>query len=299
MKFFKNMFAFKLNDKEISEEQLTQKLEKFKIVPCGRSEEKSIGWTEALDEDDSLAFKINKGIYLFNLKTEEKSVPAAVIGQQIKERIKETVKNGGEYPSKKEIKSLKEELKFSLLSQAFVKPSYTVGYLDFKNGVLVVDAASPGKADKFTSFLRDTLGTLDLELINPDKDVSEIMGDWLKNKKAEKPFEIGTSCMFKEKSGERGKISISQHILTTEEMIKHLENENIVDKMDMVWQKRVSFSLNSAFRVSKIKFLDIVVDQIQEDLGESEDQHALMQASMQIMVEDFAEIITDLQKSFS
>lgn len=299
MSFFKNIFAFQLNEQEINEDKLIEKLEKFRIVPCGRHDEKSIGWDDYLDNEDSVIFKVSKGVYLLNLKVEDKNVPAAVISEKIKEKIKEIVKGGGEYPSKKEIKSMKEEVKHDLLGQAFVKPSFIVGYLDFKNKLLVVDASSPGKADKFNSFLRDSLGSLDIDIINPEKDVSDVMGEWLKSKKAERPFDIGNSCMFKEKSGESGKITVSQQDLTTEDIIKHLENDNIIEKMDIVWQKRVSFSLNSAFRVSKVKFLDIVNEQIEEELGESDDQYAILKATMEIMTGDFAEIIIDLKKSFS
>ncbi len=299
MSFFKSLFAFKLNESEISEDKIIEKLEKFRIVPCGKHDEKSVGWDDFLDEDDSIIFKVNKGVYLLNLKTEEKSVPASVVGQKIKERIKAMVKSGENYPTKKELKSLKEEIKHDMLSQAFVKPSFTVGYIDFKNGLLVVDASSPSKADKFNSFLRDSLGSLDIDIINPEKDVSEVMGEWLKNKKAERPFEIGNSCMFKERSGNNGKITVSQHDLATEEIIQHLENDNIVEKMDIIWQKRVSFALNSAFRISKVKFLDIVNEQITEELGESDDKYAVLKAEMEIMTGDFAEIVRDITKSFS
>lgn len=299
MSFFKSLFAFKLNESEISEDKIIEKLEKFRIVPCGKHDEKSVGWDDFLDEDDSIIFKVNKGVYLLNLKTEEKSVPASVVGQKIKERIKAMVKSGENYPTKKELKSMKEEIKHDMLSQAFVKPSFTVGYIDFKNGLLVVDASSPSKADKFNSFLRDSLGSLDIDIINPEKDVSEVMGEWLKNKKAERPFEIGNSCMFKERSGNNGKITVSQHDLATEEIIQHLENDNIVEKMDIIWQKRVSFALNSAFRISKVKFLDIVNEQITEELGESDDKYAVLKAEMEIMTGDFAEIVRDITKSFS
>jgi DNA recombination-dependent growth factor C len=67
----------------------------------------------------------------------------------------------------------------------------------------------------------------------------------------------------------------------------------------IVWQKRISFSVNSAFRVTGVKFLDIVQETIKEELGESDDKYALMKAEMEIMVGDFAEIVQDLVKAFS
>lgn len=296
---FKNIYAFTLNESEITESTLTEKLEKYRITPIGKFDEKSMGWDDILEEEENLLFKVNKSAYILKLKTEEKSVPSSVIGEELKKRIKEMVANGDEYPTKKEKKVMKEDIKHDLLNRAFVKPSHITGYIDFTNKLLVVDAASPAKADKFNSFLRDTLGSLDLDLINPENDVSETLGNWLKEKKCPKPFEIGENCLFKERSGNAGKINVSNHDLTVDEIISHLEKEKIVDKMDIVWQKRISFSINSAFRVTKVKFLDVVHERIKEDLGESSDAYAIMRAEMEIMVGDFAEVIEDLVKVFS
>jgi recombination associated protein RdgC len=297
--FFKNIYAFTLNEAQISETTLLDKLEKFRITPIGKHEEKTQGWDDYLDDEENLVFKVNQSAFLLKLKTEEKSVPASVIGEVLKKRVKELVASGEDYPSKKAMKQMKEEIKHDLLDRAFVKPSYINGYIDFKNKLLVVDASSPAKADKFNSFLRDTLGSLDLDIINPEKDVSATLGGWLNDKKCPRPFEIGENCLFKESSGNAGKISVSNHDLTAEEIVHHLDNDKIVDKMDIVWQKRVSLSLNSAFRVSKVKFLDIVQEQIQEDLGESDDKYAILKAEMEIMIGDFAEIVQDLVKAFS
>ncbi len=297
--WFKNIYAFKLNEKEISESQLTEKLEAQRIQPVGKYDEKSVGWDDILNEEENLVFKVSKSAYILNLKTEEKSVPSSVIGEEVKKRIKEMLSSGEQHPSKKEIKVMKEEIKHDLLNRAFVKPSNIKGYIDFENNLLVVDASSPAKADKFNSFLRDTLGSLDIDLINPENDVSETMGNWLKDKKCARKFEIGENCLLKERSGNAGKINVSNHDLTATEILSHLDQEKIVDKMDLIWQKRVSFSLNSAFRISKVKFLDIVQEQLKEDLGESDDEYAMLKAEMEIMIGDFAEIVSDLVNAFS
>lgn len=62
--------------------------------------------------------------------------------------------------------------------------------------------------------------------------------------------------------------------------------------------KRISFSIDEKFKINKVKFLDIVKEQIKEDLGESDDEYAIVQSSLFIMIEDFAELISDLQKIF-
>lgn len=297
--WFKNIYAFKLNESEISEKDLTSKLEKFRLVPCGKHDQKSVGWEDVLEDEENLVFKVGKSSYILNLKFEEKNVPSSTVQEELKKRIKEIVKNGGDYPSKKESKIMKEEILHDLIPRAFVKTSSISGYIDFKHNLLVVDASSPAKADKFVAFLRDSLGSLDIDIINPENDVSLTMGNWIKEGKCSRPFELGDNCLFKEQSGTGGKINVSHHDLTSEEITQHLENDKIVEKMDIVWQKRVSFSINSAFRISKVKFLDIVEETLKEELGESDDKYTVLKATMEIMVEDFAEIIGDVVKAFS
>lgn len=297
--FFKSIYAFKLNEKEISEKDLLAKLENFRIVPCGKNDKSSVGWTDVLDEEESLCFKVGKSAYILNLKFEEKNIPASYVQEELKKKIKTIVKEGGEWPNKKEMKVMKEDIIQELIPRAFAKVSSINGYLDFANQLLVIDASSPGKADKFNGFLRESLGSLDIDIINPENDVSITMGNWIKEGKSVRPFEIGDNCLLKEQSGDASKITVANHDLTVEEITQHLDNGKIVEKMDLVWQKRVSFSVNSAFRISKVKFLDIVQEQLNEEMGESDDNYALMQASMQIMIGDFAEIINDVVKAFS
>lgn len=297
--FYKNIYAFKLNESELSESDIVSKLEKYRLVPCGKHDPKAVGWDDVLDDDENLVFKVGKSAYLLNLKFEEKNVPSSTVAAELKKRVKDIVKEGGQYPTKKEMKVMKEEIIHDFIPRAFVKSSTINGYIDFKNKLLVVDASSPAKADKFNSFLRDSLGSLDIDIINPENDVSITMGNWLKDSKCPRPFELGDSCLFKEQSGTGSKINVSHHDLTAEEITQHLDTGKIVENMDIVWQKRVSFSVNSAFRISKVKFLDIVNDQLKEELGESEDNYAVLSATMEIMTGDFAEIISDLVKVFS
>lgn len=298
--FFKNIFPYKLNTKEIRESEVQKLTEEFRIVPLPDTEARNQGWDNFIDSEQDIAFKVGSSAYMLKLKIQDKSVPGSAVNEVLKERIKEIKDNGGTVPSKKEQKIMKEDIMAVLLSKIpkeFIKSSYITGYLDFKNGLLVVDSSSNGKTDLFLDALRQTFDGLEIESISAKEDVSSTLGDWIIESKAEHPFDLGDNSTFKDPLGD-SKITVNKQDLTAEEVRNHLSKGKIVEKVDLVWQKRISFSIDEKFKINKVKFLDIVKEQIKEDLGESDDEYAIVQSSLFIMIEDFAELISDLQKIF-
>jgi len=295
--FYKNIFPYKLNSKEIKENELQKMLEDKRILPLDETESKNQGWDNYLDSENDLAFKVGTSAYLLKLKIQSKVINSSSVKETLKERIKEIIENGGARPSKKEQKAMIEDIIAVKLPTADIASSYIFGYLDFKNGFLVIDSSSAGKTDAFLEILRNTVDGLELDPISAQEDVSTTLGDWMKASQADDPFDLGDNVKLKDPLGD-AKITANKQDLTAEEIKNHLSKGKIVEQLDLVWQKRISFSLNEKFKISKVKFLDIAKEQIKDDLGESDDERAIAQSSLFIMVEDFAELISDLQKIF-
>jgi len=295
--FYKNIFPYKLNSKEIKEHDLEKMLQAEQIKPLDSMEQKNSGWDNYLDTESEFSMKVGTSAYLLKLKIQTKIINSSVVKETLKERIKEIVGNGGVRPSKKEQKAMIEDIIAVKLPTAEIAPSYIHGYLDFKNGYLIIDSSSAGKTDAFLEKLRETIEDLDFDPINAQEDVSSTLGEWMKSSKAEDPFTLGDNVKLKDPLGD-SKITANKQDLTAEEIRNHLSKGKIVEQLDLVWAQRISFSINEKFKINKIKFLDIVKDQIKEDLGESSDDRAMAQSSLYIMVEDFAEVISDLQKFF-
>ena len=94
-----------------------------------------------------------------------------------------------------------------------------------------------------------------------------------------------------------GVISVKKHDVDTEEVTQHIENGKTAVKLELVWQKRVRFSLTSKFEIKSIKMEDIIKEDIKDELGDSKDIYNEFQANMLMMTGDFAEIISDLERS--
>ena len=291
--WFKNIFGFKLNEEEYDNKIFQEKLETKQIKPCGKNDLDAFGWTPIFDDEDELFQKVS-GSYILKYKQEKKNIPNKVVQERLKKKIKEHFKETSQKANREEKDNFKEAIILEMAQTAFVESSYINGYIDFKNKFLIIDTASAKTADAFLSLLRESLGSIDVDILEPEYDAVDKMTDWLSEGSATKPFELEEGCVLKDMMGVGSKITADKHDLDVDEIKKHVSEGKKVDELDLNWHERINFRLCSDFKVKKIKFQDIVNDSVEEELGESDDQYAKYNASMFIMVEDFAEMLTDL-----
>jgi recombination associated protein RdgC len=109
-----------------------------------------------------LVHVVNKQM-LMMLGTEKKLLPGSVITQVAKARAAELEEQQGFPPGKKAMKELKERVADELLPRAFSIRSNVWTWIDPVNGWLVVDAASPAKADDVIKLLLKAVDKLPLE----------------------------------------------------------------------------------------------------------------------------------------
>lgn len=293
--WFKNIFAFKLNEEQYDDKEFQGQLEDKQIKPCGKNDLESFGWCPIFDDEEELYQKVS-GAYVLKYKHEKKNIPNKVVQERLKKKIKEHIKESGQKPNREEKDNFKEAIVLEMAQTAFIESSYINGYLDFKNKYLIIDTSSAKSADAFLSLLRESVGSIDVDILEPDFDPADKMTEWLSEGSATDPFELEEGCVLKDTMGLGSKITADKHALDVEEIQKHIEEGKRVEELDLNWHERVNFRLCSDFKIKKIKFQDVVNESVEEELGESDDQYAVYSASMYIMIEDFAEMLTDLLK---
>jgi recombination associated protein RdgC len=294
--WYSTISAYKYNDKfNISEEEFLEKLKEHKIEPCGKSSLKTIGWDPLLIDDDSTLCIKASGAYLLKLKIEEKLIPSAIVKEETEKEVSKREKQSGNKLSKSDKNDIKEGIIAKMKAQAFVKSSYIYGYLDVKNEKLVVNG-SASKADIFTNYLRNTLGSLDVEILEPDFELNTVLTDVLLDPSKFKKFDIGYECKLKDFLDGRATITAKDQDLFSDEIKDHVTSGKQVESLALVWEKRISFKLNHEFKITGIKPLDIIKEQADESGGESTDAYSKIVSNMFIMVEDFNELIDDLLK---
>lgn len=295
--WFKNIQVYKLDGVEKrTEEDLEKMLLTNKFEACKPTELVKTGWDFIYKDDaeNKLTRKVGQSFF-FNLKTECKIIPSNVVKDKLEERIKEVSKqNDGKKLNKDEKNDLKDAIILKMAQTAFSKNSNVFSYVDFKNNFFVVETSSAKKAEEVIGYLRTTLGgSFNVTPVVISERVPDIITGFVSQNMKMQKFEFLQNFDLKDLNG--SKISFKNHdIVDCLEVKNHLDKGHKIIRQDMLWQKRIKFSLNEKSEIRSIKPEDHVKQSLKESLGESNDYHNEFQVSMLMMTEDYAEIVNDL-----
>jgi len=261
--WFKNLSIFRLTeDFTLSPEDLEQKLGALSFRPCGNQEESTFGWTSPLGKTSEQLVHAANGFMMICGKKEEKVIPAAVVNEMVQEKILEAEDQQGRKLSKKERTAIKDELIFELLPRAFTFSNKTYAYIDPKGGWLIVDAASSKKAEDLLSLLRKCLGSLPAVPLNTIEKPIATMTAWLINNEAPADITIEDECELRAPEEEGGIIRCKRHDLSLPEIKNHLDTGKEVIKLAVSWADRLSFIIDENLAIKRLKFLDLIQDQV-------------------------------------
>lgn len=269
--WFKNLSIFRLTEEfALTPVELEEKLSQIAFRPCGQHEEATFGWTAPLGKTSQQLVHAANGFMMICVKKEEKVLPAAVVNEMLQEKILEAEDQQGRKLAKKERAAIKDELIFELLPRAFTFSNKTYAYIDPKGGWIVVDAASAKKAEDLLSLLRKCLGSLPAVPLNTvDKPVA-VMTDWLINNQPPADITIEDECELRSPEEEGGTIRCKRHDLSLPEIKNHLDTGKEVIKLAVSWADRLAFIIDENLAVKRLKFLDLIQEQVTDTETSSE-----------------------------
>ncbi len=294
--WFKNLSIFRLTETfTLSPEELEEKLEALVFRPCGSHEEFSLGWVSPIGKAAPLVHSAN-GFMMICTKKEERVLPSSVLNEMVQEKIAETEEEQGRKLSKKERTTIKDELIFELLPRAFTFSRKLYAYIDVKGGFLVVDSASANKAEDLLSLLRKCLGSLPAVPLNTVEKPIATMTEWLITQQTPNDITIEDECELRSPEEAGGVIRCKRHDLSLPEIKNHLDIGKQVIKLALNWDDRLSFILDENLSVKRLKFLDLIQDQVSEI--NVEDEAARFDVDFSIMSLELANFIPRLLAIF-
>lgn len=296
--WFKNLAIYRFNEPfSLTAEALEQKLQQSVFHACGAHDEFSYGWTTPLGKASDLLVHANNGFMMLCAKKEEKVIPASVINEMLQERISEVEEREARKLPQKERARIKDELVFELLPRAFSFSRKTWAYIDAKGGWLVVDAASPKKAEDLLTLLRKCLGSLPVVPVTAEHKPAAIMTGWLLTQKTPKNLVIEDECELRSPEEEGGIIRCKRHDLALPEIKNHLDSGKQVIKLALSWSERLAFILDENLSVKRLKFLDLIQEQAADI--EAYDDTERFDADFSIMTAELAGFIPRLLEFFN
>ena len=273
-------------------EELEAGLEEHEFKPCQANDTYRLGWVNAAN---SMAegFTYSQGKFvLVTLKKEEKILPASVVKEEMEERAQVIEEKEQRKLRKKEKQELKEHVVTQLLPKAFSRSRLTSAYIDLESGLLVVDSSSGTKADEFTSFLRQTMGTLPIRFIALNEAPSVHFSDWIKKDQTPAPFLDADNCELKSGDGSGTVIRCKGTESLTDSISNHIDNGMQVTQLALEWDEKLSFILDEEFKIKRIKFLDTLKEQLQ-DSSETEAAERFA-ADFSLMTLEFSRLFNEL-----
>ena len=258
---FKNIIVYRIDPSwSKTTAQIEAGLSLVRFMPCGASQEKSIGWTPPRDQKFGILVESVGGQWMLRLTTEAKVLPSSVVKRRAEERIEKIEELTGRKPSRMEKKDIRDETLLELLPKAFTRISNTTVWIDPTARLLVIDASGQAKADEVVALLLRSLDGLVVTPLQTNIAPATQMTAWLMSHEAPGRFDVDRECELKATDDSQAVVRYSKHTLNNEEVRKHLQNNKLPTRLALTWNDRVSFVLNDIAQIKKIKFLDGVFD---------------------------------------
>jgi len=259
---FKNATLYRINspasivcDSETFE-TFEGQLSTSQFAPTGLTQEISSGWVPPREKHGALAESVN-GQWIIKLMIETRSVPAAAIQEEFERALIQVENDTGRKPGKKESKTIKEDIKLSLLPSAFPKKSAVLGWIDTQAGTLLIDTSSSTKADAFITALIRAVQDFRVTPLQTTTSPAAAMTDWLLSQELDFGFSVDRECVLKATDESKATVKYQNHTLDLEEIAEHLHTGKVPTQLAMTWGHCLSFTLTDALTIKKIAILEV------------------------------------------
>jgi recombination associated protein RdgC len=294
--WFKNLRLYRFTETfDLSPEALDELLAAKHFQPCGSLDPVRYGWVSPLGRHGTQYVHAANGYIMVCMKRQEKILPAAVINEALEEKVFQLTEEEGRPVGRKERQSMKDEIAFSLMPNAFTKSSLNYAYIAPQDGLLVVNASSAKRAEDLLAALRDAIGSLKVIPVTTQKAPTQIMTHWVNTLDVPKEFEIGDECEFKATTDGRV-IRCKNADLTADEIRQHLETGMFVKRLSVTWNEAIHCVVDEDFGIKRLKFEDSI--QSKAESIDADSAAAQFDAEFSVMTVELAAFISSLLAAF-
>ncbi|MDY6946261.1 MAG: recombination-associated protein RdgC [Pseudomonadota bacterium] len=289
--WFKNLIVYRLpEDWSVSATELEEKLAARSLMPCGAFDMQSKGWVFSSDLE-RYVHTVN-GQHLIALGVDQKLLPGSIIRQVATERAKEMAKEQGYPVGRRQMRELKMRVTEELRGRALTRKTVTHAWIDPANGWLVVNASSEGKAEDLVETLRNTLGSLQVTLLETERSPSAALTAWLMLGDAPLTFTIDDELELQAADQSKPTIRYVRHPLDGKEIRAQINSGMYATRMGLTWKDRVAFVLSEKLHVKKVEFLLIEKDKAEE--GAEANAAEQFDIEFTLMTGELAALLKDL-----
>lgn len=296
--WFKNLYLLRLGDTFTADaDQLQDALAHKPFLGCGKEQREASGWVSPFGRHSEQLIHAANGYWLLTMAHQERLLPSAVIREELEERVAALEGKEARKLSKREKKDLREQIEFELLPQAFTRTRKMDAWLDLQQHWMVINTSSASQAERLTKLLRTTLDSLPVTPPKTSSHPAELMTQWLTQGKLPVPFTLGEDCELRSQGDDKSVAVFKRHELATEEVHSNLAAGKVVSKLGLIWDNKISFVLTDELQLRRVKFLDV----LEENVQQADPQSAAEQLDIEfsLMTGEVTALLNDLMQCFA
>ncbi|NBA97785.1 recombination-associated protein RdgC [Pseudomonas sp. R5(2019)] len=292
--WFKNLLIYRLTqDVPFDPEALETALATKPARPCASQELTTYGFVAPFGKgEDAPLVHVSQDFLLIAARKEERILPGSVVRDAVKEKIEEIEAEQMRKVYKKERDQIKDEIIQAFLPRAFIRRSATFAAIAPKQGLVLVNASSPKRAEDLLSTLREVMGSLPVRPLTVKIAPTATLTEWVKTQQAAPDFYVLDECELRDTHEDGGIVRCKRQDLTGEEIQLHLSTGKQVTQLSLAWQDKLSFVLDDKMVIKRLKFEELLQDQAEEDGGE--EALGQLDASFTLMMLTFGEFLPAL-----
>lgn len=281
--WFKNIRVMQLPaDFKICASVLGDALSIKKFSPCKPDQRESWGFGSPYGANSSeLICKLDSNL-LFTVLHQVRIMPAAAVKELLNDAVAVIEKTENRTLTAKEKKVLREQIEFELLPKTLKKTKRIDAWIDTSSRLIYINTSSPLESEAVTKLLRAALGTFPCTPINAEQNPITLMTEWLKSPALiPSIFSLGEWCELNAQGVERSTAMFKHHELASKEVYENLDAGKVVSRIELVWRDKISFILDEGLNFRRVRFLDLLADELKNSKPESKAEK--MEAEFSIM----------------
>ncbi len=265
--WYKNLRIYQITrDIEVNDTELQAALLSRAFAPCNKHQAESAGWISPLvdnltfDEEaiPELLFEKQGTNIGFKLRIQEKVLPASVVREVVEERAHSREIAEGRKIFLREKRQLKDEIIAEMLPRAFHRSSHIKGFWDLQRNMLLIDASSASKAEKFLRILRESLGSLPVIPLECKVSPAATMTSWIQTGLDNNQLFVADECELRATDEEAALVRLKRQDLSAEEVQAHLNAGKQVIKLRLNWRNAIEATLTEEGTLQRLKFSDSI-----------------------------------------
>ncbi|SPT67756.1 Recombination-associated protein rdgC [Anaerobiospirillum thomasii] len=306
--WFKNarIYTVELSDehKKIlrNDELLEQTIAQKAFKPCQAQELATLGFSPIFGRYADVYTYSYGNHHFFNITEESKLLPSSVIKNELENEIEEKEASLGRELRKNEISTIKTALVNRLLAVAFATRRDLLVYVNSDKGYVAVAASSAKRSEKAIAMLREAFaGTFPARSFQPRCVIEDRMTSWVKDAALPQIFVLGGDATLKSGDDEGGVVKVSRELLTSDEVLNHIEAGKVITDIQLTFEDSISFVLGSDLSFKRMRpedqYLEKNLPEKSEDAIADMQSHLILQSDILTSLIDSIVEIFDCEKA--